>query len=160
MTPLALVVLGAPNDAQGVLSSLARERCDQALQMFAQHPEARVIPTGGWGPHFNTAPLPHGHYVRAYLEAHGVPAAAFLDVVESRNTVEDARLCRPVVAAHGIRRLIVVTSDFHLPRAQFLFSREFPDLSLEFSAAPTDLPEAELAARIAHEQGALARLRA
>lgn len=159
MTPLAIVVLGAPNDEQGNLSSLARERCDQALRVHAQHPEARVIPTGGWGPHFNTAPEPHGHYVRAYLEAHGVPAAAFLAVVESRNTVEDAALCRPVVATHGIRRLIVVTSDFHLPRAQFLFSREFPDLSLAFSAAPTDLPAPELAARIAHEQSALARLR-
>jgi uncharacterized SAM-binding protein YcdF (DUF218 family) len=131
VTALALVVLGAPDDAEGVLSSRARERCDQALRVFAQHPDAR-----------------------------GVPASAFFDVVKSGNTAEDARLCHPRVAAQGIRRLIVVTSDFHALWAQFLLSREFPDLSLEFSAAPTDLPEAELAARIAHEQGALARLRA
>ena len=154
----AIVVLGSPNDAQGNLLSIALERCRQALAEYGRHPAARIIPTGGRGAHFNTTELPHAHYVRRHLEAHGIPAQAFLECVESSSTIEDARLCRPVAERHGITNLIVVTSDFHVPRARFLFEREFPELTLAFSAARTDLPAEELARLHQHEERALARL--
>jgi uncharacterized SAM-binding protein YcdF (DUF218 family) len=55
--------------------------------------------------------------------------------------------------------LIVVTSDFHLARAQFLFTREFPDVAIAFSGSKTHLPDEELQKRIAHERNALTKLR-
>ena len=155
----AIVVLGSPNDAEGRLSTIAVERCRQALSEYRQRPGAKVIPTGGWGEHFNTTAQPHGYYTRKYLESNGVPAGDILECVESANTVEDARLCRPIVERHGITGLIVVTSDFHLPRARFLFTREFPKAGLTFCGAATDLPADELARLKRHEEGALARLR-
>ena len=154
----AVVVLGSPNDALGNLSTIAIERCRQALAVYRRTPAAKIIPTGGWGEHFNTAVQPHGHYVRKFLEAKGVPADDILECVESANTVEDAKLCRTVVERHGINDLIVVTSDFHVPRARFLFEREFPKAMLTFSGAKTHLPEDELARRKQHEERALAKL--
>lgn len=155
----AIVILGAPNDARGVLSSLAQERCQQAIADFRRHGRSWIIPTNSWGAHFNTTDQPHGHYLRAYLLAHGVPGDAIVECVESTNTIEDAKLCRAVVERHGFRRLLVVTSDFHVPRAWHLFTREFPDVPLEFSGAKTHLPPEELQRKIAHEKSALARLR-
>jgi uncharacterized SAM-binding protein YcdF (DUF218 family) len=158
MTKTAIIVLGAPNDAQGRLSSMAIERCQQALSEYRCRPGSQIIPTGGWGYHFNTADRPHGHYVRLYLEAQGVPAADILECAESANTIEDAQLSRPIIERHGIGELVVVTSDFHVPRARFIFEREFPELRLTFPGAKTNLPEDELARRKQHEETALAKL--
>ena len=158
MTQTAIVVLGSPNDAAGNLSTIAIERCQQALAEYRRHPGAKLIPTGGWGQHFNTTALSHGHYLRKHLEAHGVRAEDFLECVESTNTIEDARLCRPVVTRHHINALLVVTSVFHAARARFLFEREFPELPVELSTAETHLPAAELYRLQEHETRALARL--
>jgi uncharacterized SAM-binding protein YcdF (DUF218 family) len=155
----AVVVLGAPNDDQGVLSSIAMERCHQAITEYRKHTGSRIIPTGGWGQHFNTTAKPHGHYLREYLKTHGIPGEAIVECVESSNTIEDARLCRPLIERYGFLKLIVVTSDFHVARAQFLFTREFPDVAIAFSGSKTHLPDEELQKRIAHERNALTKLR-
>lgn len=70
----------------------------------------------------------YGYYTRQYLMAHGVPERNILECAESANTIQDAQLVRPIVRRHEMDELIVVTSDFHIPRAKFLFEREFPDL--------------------------------
>jgi uncharacterized SAM-binding protein YcdF (DUF218 family) len=159
MNRTAIVVLGSPNDAQGHLSTMAIERCQLALSEYRRRLGAKVIPTGGWGEHFNTTEQPHGYYLRKHLEAQGVRADDILECVESANTIEDAQLCRPVVERHGITDLIVITSDFHLPRARFLFEREFSKARLTFLGAKTRLPKAELARREQHEKMALSGLR-
>ena len=157
--PGAIILLGAPNDERGGLSAIARERCEQALAEYRARPGFRIIPTGGWGAHFNTTGKPHGHYTRQYLIGRGVPPGDILEIAESANTVEDARLCRPIVDRHGITELVVVTSDFHVPRARFLFEREFPGTRLAVVGSKTNLPESDLATLRAHEERALAKLR-
>lgn len=159
MKKLVIVVLGSPNDAEGNLSTMGIERCQQALVEYARNPGAMILPTGGWGEHFNTTEHPHGFYVQKYLIAHGVPETQIFACVESTNTVEDAQLAKVIVGRHGITDFIVVTSDFHLPRAQFLFEREFPKLGLSFSASKTNLPGDDLARRKQHEERALAQLK-
>jgi len=159
MSKTAIVVLGSPNDSEGNLSIIAIERCQQALTEYSQNPDAYILPTGGWGEHFNTTDKPHGHYLRQYLTAHGVPERRILECAESKNTVQDAALAKPIVERHRITELIIVTSDFHVPRAQFLFQREFPNIRLSFSAAKTNLPEDDLTERKQHEETALNRLK-
>jgi len=154
-----IIVLGAPNDAQGRLSSIALERCSQAFSEFKKHPNYAVLPTGGWGEHFNTTDKPHGFYVRRELLGRGIPESAFLPCVESTNTVEDASLSRQILEAFPDASLIVVTSDFHSGRAQFLFEQAFPERRIVISESATDLPPDELARRRDHEHQALARLR-
>ena len=74
-----LLVLGAPNDEQGNLSSIARERCDQAIRVYKEHPGYKILLTGGYGPHFNTTSLPHASYTKQYLMAHHVPEEDILE---------------------------------------------------------------------------------
>jgi uncharacterized SAM-binding protein YcdF (DUF218 family) len=154
-----IIVLGSPNDAEGRLSSIALERCEQALAEHRKHPGFRILPTGGWGEHFNTANKAHGHYVRQELRRRGVCDSVFLPCTESSNTVEDATLSRPILDEYPDAELIVVTSDFHERRARFLFEREFPERTIRFSTSETHLPADDLARRRAHEERALERLR-
>jgi uncharacterized SAM-binding protein YcdF (DUF218 family) len=153
-----VIVLGAANDAQGNLSSIAVERCEEAIRVYRQNPGVKVLPTGGYGAHFNLADRPHAVYLRQYLTAHGVPAADVIGPALSSTTIEDARLTRPIVDKYGVKRVILVTSDFHMRRARVLFERAFQGIELAFSACVTHLPLDELLARQRHEELALAKL--
>lgn len=154
-----IVVLGSPNDEQGELSIIARERCAQAFIEYQKQAEYAILPTGGWGEHFNTTDKPHGFYIRQELINRGIPETAILPCVESSNTIEDAKLSRPVLEANPEADLIVVTSDFHAARARFLFEREYPERPIRLSISRTDLPPEALARLKDHEQKAMERLR-
>ena len=154
-----IIVLGSSNDAEGRLSSIALERCEQARVEYRKHPGFRILPTGGWGEHFNTTDKPHGHYVRQELFRRGVRDSAFLPCTESSHTNEDATLSRPVLDEYSDAEIIVVTSDFHARRARLLFEREFPERVIRFSTSQTHLPDDDLARLRAHEERALERLR-
>jgi uncharacterized SAM-binding protein YcdF (DUF218 family) len=61
---------------------------------------------------------------RAALIQLGVPAAAIVAPGGSMdNTAQEADLLRAAIAAHGWRRVIVVTSKYHTRRAGFAFRR-------------------------------------
>ena len=156
----AIVVLGFTNDQDGRLSSTAIERCEQAIAEHKKRPDAYMLPTGGWGAHFNTTEKAHGYYLKQFFRSRGVSNRQILECAESASTIEDAALARAIVERHAISELIVVTSDFHIPRVEFLFGQEFPDVALTYSSAKTYLPEADLVQRKQHEERALAWLRA
>jgi len=53
----------------------------------------------------------------------GVPADAIIQVGDSRNTSEEARACARLIAERGWRRVGLVTSAWHLRRAEGLFQQ-------------------------------------
>ena len=67
------VVLGYANAPNGALRQASRDRCDKAAKLALQEGYGVVL-TGGFGSHFNTAPLPHCYYTRRYLLAGGLPS--------------------------------------------------------------------------------------
>lgn len=161
MNPLdgLIIILGAPNDEQGKLSRMAQERLAKGLTLYRQNPGCKILLTGGFGDHFNRSKLPHAHYARQALLAQGVPESVFVEFALSRHTVEDGLLSRPLAARYGAKRLIVVTSDFHLGRAKFIFDRLFPSYQLRYAAAPSQAEPGEMSRLQQHEVQALARLK-
>ena len=157
--PGIIIVLGSPNDDNGRLLSMALERCSQALVEHRENPDYAILPTGGWGSHFNTTDKPHAHYIKQALKAQGIPDSAFLPGVESSNTIEDAALARPVLEIYSEAEIIVVTSDFHAARARYLFEREYPGRHIRMSASTTHLAPDELLKLKDHEQEAMKRLK-
>lgn len=159
---LAIVLLGAPNDEHGNLSAMARERCDQAYAESVRHPDALILPTGGFGAHFNVTDKPHAFYTRNYLVGKGVAPARFLSGAESGNTIQDAALAVPILQAAGVTDILLVTSDFHVERASFLFRRALQGTGIAMAVSPsaTHVPPEEMERLRAHETSSLARLRA
>jgi uncharacterized SAM-binding protein YcdF (DUF218 family) len=162
--PGVIIVLGSPNDEHGNLHSLALERCRRSLRLHRDNPGWPLLLTGGYGAHFNTTDRPHAFYLRRWLEENGVPPTAFLPIAESRNTLEDASLAKPILLATGALFALVVTSDFHADRARFVFEREFAGTGVTLGFVATETDESacrlDLAALKRHEVAALARLRA
>ncbi len=158
--PGLLLVLGSPNDPSGRLSSVAKERLALALDEHARHPDFPILLTGGFGEHFNQSPLPHAEHARAHLVSRGVPKDAFTDFALSGNTIEDASLSQPIVDQVDPVRLVVMTSDFHVARARYLFDRAFPSRSVEYLGATHECSETVRKQLEHHEASALERLRA
>ena len=69
------------------------------------------------------------------------------------------QLSRQILNAYPEAELIVVTSDFHVARARFLFEREFPERRITVSESVTKQPPEVLARLKAHEQNALKKLK-
>jgi vancomycin permeability regulator SanA len=161
--PGFVVILGSPNDAAGTLSEMGQGRVELGRQTYLARRDQgwRLLLTGGFGAHFNTTALPHAYHARAVLLAAGVPSDHIVEFAESANTVDDALKARPIVDRYGVPRLIVVSSDFHLARASFIFSEVFPDKHLQFLGAPylATRPPDERERLQAHEQRELASLR-
>jgi len=159
MTSL-IMILGAPNDESGALSDIAVGRAEQGIEEHHNHPGSKVLCTGGFGGHFNTTPTPHARYVKEYLSAHGVPSEDIVeDPVLSHDTIEDAALSKPIVEKYAIRTLIVVTSDFHMKRVQYIFTRVFPKVDIIFSSARTDFSAERYEELRAHEKRELQKLK-
>jgi uncharacterized SAM-binding protein YcdF (DUF218 family) len=159
--PGIVVLLGSPNSDQGELYSVAQDRCKRAILEYRRRPGWKILPTGGFGAHFNTTDKPHAHYLKEYLIAHGIPDSDILEFALSRNTIEDATLSYPIITKHGVDRALVVTSDYHGDRARYVFQREYRDITLTFALCPTDerTCELDLVALKAHEKKALAKLK-
>jgi len=65
----------------------------------------------------------------------GVPRSALLTETASQNTRENAVLSAPILRTHGVRRILLVTSAFHMPRSVAIFRR----LGFEVIPAATDV---------------------
>lgn len=153
-----LIVLGAPNDHLGNLSQIAEDRLACACHFYGANNDFKIICTGGFGPHFNTTDRPHYDYAKKYLTDRNVPAGAFLDCPLSANTIEDFQMTRERVLEEKPDILVVITSDFHLPRARFLYDRIIGYPRVVFLPAPSALPPEQLSPLLEHEARALQKL--
>jgi uncharacterized SAM-binding protein YcdF (DUF218 family) len=128
-TPAAVVVLGGGRHAAPGPSQIS-EWVDadrffggieayQELRRQGQRP--RLIFTGGWWPMQPQLPL-EGEVLRQQALELGLPAADLATTGRVRNTAEEARAIVAQLPAGS--RVVLVTSAFHLPRAQRLFERQ------------------------------------
>lgn len=68
------------------------------------------------------------------METMGVPKSAILQDPASLNTHENAVNVKRIMDAQGIRRILLVTSAFHMPRSVLIFKK----LGMDAIPAPTD----------------------
>lgn len=154
-----ILVLGSPNDEQGNLSSIAVERLTQAIKEYTSRPGFKILLTGGWGDHFNRAPKPHAEYAKGFLVQHGIPEADILEFALSSSTIEDATLSKSILERHGVKKVVMVSSEFHMERVKLIFSQALKGCNLEFVGSATNLPMEKMDALLAHERRMMEEMR-
>ena len=163
LIPGIIIILGSPNSKEGVLFSVAKERCEMGLQEYMNHPTWKIVLTGGFGEHFNESEKAHAYYLRRYLIGRGLAPEVIVDSVLSSNTLEDASLTKAIVVKFNVSDILVVTSDFHYDRARYIFEREYSDanIRIRFSLSNTDESSCgfDLKSQIAHEKHSLNKLK-
>jgi uncharacterized SAM-binding protein YcdF (DUF218 family) len=105
-----LVVLGAKLFSDGSLSPAFQGRVERAAELFQARAAPLVLISGGGNPSEARAAL-------AYARTLGVPESVCLLEEQSTNTLENARFTAKLLAARGVKRVVLVSDGFHLLRA-------------------------------------------
>jgi len=109
--PVALV-LGAGIAANGQPSPYLRRRLDAAAALYRDGRVATILVSGDHSTPYHDEPT----VMRTYLLAHGVPDAV---VVRDDAGLDTHASCVRAHDVYGVDRAVVVTQDYHLPRALF-----------------------------------------
>lgn len=116
----AIVVLGAQVKADGSLSLQLQWRLDAALEAWEKR-NVSIVTCGAQG---SNEPAPEAYVMRDYLVAKGVPEDMILTDAESFNTRQNIHHAAELLQRQEIASVLIVTSDYHLPRAMALAKDE------------------------------------
>ena len=120
----AIIILGAQVKEDGSLSIQLEGRLEEGLKLWQKNQNSLIIPCGGQG---TGEPVAEGEAMKQYLTAHGVPQNQVLAETASANTKENIRLALAILkkelAGEEIKP-VIVTSDYHVPRAVQIASDE------------------------------------
>lgn len=111
----AIIVLGAQVMEDGAPSRQLRLRLEGALEQYRAAP-CLIITTGAQGAN---EPAPEGDVMKKWLMDAGVPEQDIISETQSFNTWQNLRNAKALLADHAART-VVVTSDYHLPRALWI----------------------------------------
>ncbi|GBF93965.1 hypothetical protein Rsub_06214 [Raphidocelis subcapitata] len=125
----AVVMLAGGLHPDGGLPDWVSRRLDTSFDIhLTQQRRCPILMLGGGTPHKPPVLAPSGHVVHEstscadYLISKGADAGALLKEVSSYDTVGNAYFALTIHAIPaGWRRVAVVTSEFHMPRAVALF---------------------------------------
>jgi uncharacterized SAM-binding protein YcdF (DUF218 family) len=114
-----IVVLGSLVGPDGTPTAGLAARLDRGLGAWQSGLAPRIIVSGGVDRSgFNEAPV-----MRHYLLERGVPDACIVVDPRGQNTWLTARNARAWMDAHALRRVLVVSEYYHLPRCRLAFAR-------------------------------------
>ena len=121
----AVVVLGGilgPRAAPGLVANFneTSERFDAGVALLQAGRADRLVFTGARMPG-KDSPATEGGELRRLAIARGVPAAKVLVTREIENTAGEAAAVAELVKAGGWKRVILVTTGWHMPRAASQF---------------------------------------
>lgn len=107
-------------------------RLDEAWRLYRIRPKPIIVSGGHVNPF--TPNKDENHIAREFLIRWGVPEKDVIGEGKSRDTFESAEESGKILAQHGWKRYLLVTSALHMPRSMLVFSRVAP----EPVAAPGD----------------------
>jgi uncharacterized SAM-binding protein YcdF (DUF218 family) len=135
----ALLVLGAGVNADGSLPALARSRVERAAELFRGGAAPRVIFSGRCGLMGRDPAVSEAAAMAAYATELGVPPAALLIEDRSKDTIGNAYFTkREFLTPHGWTAVRVITSDFHVGRAETVLRKIWgAGYRIAFDAVPS-----------------------
>ncbi len=115
--PMTLVLLGCRVRGPAALSPTSARRAERALRAYRDGEANHILACGGKS--WDT--VREADALCAYLSARGVPHAVLEKELRSRSTRQNARFAARLLLPRGVRRVLLVTCDFHMERALACF---------------------------------------
>lgn len=120
--PDYLIILGASLDGNKPGLTL-QERLREGLAYLQEHPETPVIVSGGQGA---GETISEAEAMSIFLRENDIPESRIILEENSRSTSENFKYSAEILKRHGKTqpvKIMIVTSDFHLPRSTMLAGR-------------------------------------
>ena len=108
-----IIILGAQVKPDGTPNLQLQWRLDAGFAAWQKQP-CKIVVCGAQG---RDEPAPEGEVMRDYLMKLGVPAEDILVDASSFNTRENLQHAAALLADQAVQTVLIVTSDYHLPRA-------------------------------------------
>jgi len=139
----AIVALGGfigPHVADGFLPNVgeAGERLEGGITLWQRKKAPWLVFTGGRMP-WDTQSEVEGAVAKRAAVARGIPAEHILVTREVGNTSDEAHALEGLMRERGWRKIILVTSGWHMPRAAQLFRKagiDFVPFPVDFRVNP------------------------
>ena len=112
-----LIVLGGSSSSDGVMGYSSYLRSEYALWAYRDGGFHQIILSGGG------SPIPIAAAMKEFLLCHGVPAYVMQLETSSSSTRENALYTKTLLAGSSTGRLVLLTSDYHMFRAQRAFDK-------------------------------------
>jgi len=114
----AVIVLGAQVKPDGEPSVQLGLRLDRAVEVY----ERKQVPVVVCGAKGKDEPEAEAYTMKRYLEDKGIPGEKILTDPDSFNTEQNLQNAKKLLDAYPeeIRKVIIVSSDYHVPRAMAL----------------------------------------
>lgn len=109
----AIVVLGAQVKADGTPSVQLAYRLEKALETYLRNPRM-IVTAGAQGA---DEPMAEADFMRGWLIEKGVPQEHVLSENQSLNTRQNLKNAMALLDGQNVQKILIVTSDYHLPRA-------------------------------------------
>jgi len=134
-----IVVLGGGTDARvyprtEVEVNGAGDRVYYAAKLYRERKADHILLSGGEITWLDTVPSTPAGEMADILEGLGIPKEILWIEGQSQNTYENAVFSKQILDKKGIRRILLVTSAMHMPRAVGLFKK----LGVEVIPLPVD----------------------
>lgn len=127
------ILLGAKVNKNGDPSLSLQYRLETAVEYLQKHPHVKVIVSGGQG---REEPMSEAERMYTYLLEAGIAKERILQEDASTSTYENLSFSKELLP-EGEKGLTIISSDFHLTRAQYLAER----LELEVDVVPAQTPK-------------------
>lgn len=135
----SIVVLGGMIQPVQAAHGLAYEWADPdrflgGIELMKASKAKNIIFTGGKLPWQSDETRPEGEVLSQFASEFGVPASQILLTMNVQNTKDEALAVKKILNNSNARKIILVTSAFHMPRSKRLFENE----GIEVQTYPVD----------------------
>ncbi|WP_332649474.1 YdcF family protein [Lysinibacillus sp. 54212] len=143
------ILLGAKVKENGEPSLSLRYRLEAAREYLEQHPDVKIIVSGGQGAE---EPMSEAEFMFSYLVEAGIAEDRIIREAKSTSTYENILYSKKLLPSE-VSKVTIISSDFHLARAQYL-ARE---LELETDVVQAETPKSVRAKLQIRERAALVK---
>jgi uncharacterized SAM-binding protein YcdF (DUF218 family) len=149
----AIVVLGGGVHPDGTLPPVARARVERAVELFESGVAPRLILSGRCGLSAPEPVVTEAAAMAEYAAGFGVPRRAMFLEDDAKDTLGNAYFTRrEFLEPNDWTSIRVVTSDYHLSRAAWVFRKMLgPGYDVSFVSAPSGFSPRELIDRALEE---------
>jgi len=120
-----IVVLGSGVTAEGKLTDIGRWRVQKAVELWKGRHARSICFSGAWSYRLSSAPsITEARAMQGYAVLNDVPASAIFLEESSKFTLANAYYTKVnVLRPRMWKSIIVVTSEFHVPRTKYIFDK-------------------------------------
>lgn len=151
----AIIVLGDMLKPDGSISDNLRMRLDKGIELFRKNVAPRIIASGYYG--FMASykpPITEASAMKEYMLKNGISDNDILLEEKSKDTIGNAYFTKiQYLKPNWWKNIVVVTSDFHLQRAKYVFEKVLgEDYHIHFIGTKNTLSAKDLELMILREK--------